>query len=134
MLVGSGQSRNYRACWHTRTTDELMLWSFKKNYLSVIHTDLLFHLCIFIGWFLYVPWLGIKPSSLVYWDDTLTNCFYPSRMKLQSWICICLASARNLSKDSMLQSSEELLFLWKTSFFVLKAFNWLDEAHSYYGG
>ena len=27
-------------------------------------TNLLFHL--FMGWFLYVPWLGIKPAALAY--------------------------------------------------------------------
>ena len=27
----------------------------------------------FIGWFLYVPWLGIEPPKLMYWDDTLAN-------------------------------------------------------------
>ena len=26
-----------------------------------------------IGWFLYVPWPGIKPAALVGWDDALTN-------------------------------------------------------------
>ena len=27
----------------------------------------------FMGWFLYVPWPGIEPATLAYWDDTLTN-------------------------------------------------------------
>lgn len=27
----------------------------------------------FLGWLLYVPWPGIKPSTLAYVDDTLTN-------------------------------------------------------------
>ena len=27
----------------------------------------------FIGWFLYVPWLGIEPATLGYGDDSLTN-------------------------------------------------------------
>ena len=27
----------------------------------------------FIGWFLHVTWLEIKPVALVYWDDALTN-------------------------------------------------------------
>ena len=27
----------------------------------------------FTGWFLYVAWLGIKPATLVYQDDTLTR-------------------------------------------------------------
>ena len=27
----------------------------------------------FIGWFLYVLWLGIGPTTLAYWDDALTN-------------------------------------------------------------
>ena len=25
----------------------------------------------FIGWFLYVPWLGIKPETLAYWGNAL---------------------------------------------------------------
>ena len=28
----------------------------------------------FIGWFLYVLCLGIEPTTLGYWDDTLANC------------------------------------------------------------
>ena len=28
---------------------------------------------VFIGWFLYVPWPGIKPTTLVYLDSALTN-------------------------------------------------------------
>ena len=27
----------------------------------------------FIGWFLYVPWFGIEPTTLAYRDDALTN-------------------------------------------------------------
>ena len=27
----------------------------------------------FIGWFLHVPWPGIKPATLAYGDSTLTN-------------------------------------------------------------
>ena len=27
----------------------------------------------FIGWFLYVPWPGIKPTTWEYWDNTLTK-------------------------------------------------------------
>ena len=27
----------------------------------------------FIGWCLHVPWPGIEPSTLAYWDNTLTN-------------------------------------------------------------
>ena len=27
----------------------------------------------FIRWFLYVPWPGIEPATLAYWDDVLTN-------------------------------------------------------------
>ena len=27
----------------------------------------------FIGWFLYVLWLGIQPTTLVHWDDALTH-------------------------------------------------------------
>ena len=27
----------------------------------------------FSSWFLYVPWPGIEPVVLVYWDDALTN-------------------------------------------------------------
>ena len=27
----------------------------------------------FIGWFLNVPWLGIKPTTLMYQDDTVTS-------------------------------------------------------------
>ena len=27
----------------------------------------------FSGWFLYVPWLGIKPATLTYQDDALTS-------------------------------------------------------------
>ena len=27
----------------------------------------------FIGWHLYMPWPGIEPSTLVYWDNSLTN-------------------------------------------------------------
>ena len=26
-----------------------------------------------IGWFLYVPWLGIELATLAYWDDALAN-------------------------------------------------------------
>ena len=26
-----------------------------------------------ISWFLYVPWPGIKPATLLYWDDALTT-------------------------------------------------------------
>ena len=26
-----------------------------------------------IGWFLYMAWLGIEPTTLEYWDDALTN-------------------------------------------------------------
>ena len=26
-----------------------------------------------IGCFFYVPWLVIKPTTLMYWDDALTN-------------------------------------------------------------
>ena len=28
---------------------------------------------VFIGWFLFVPWLGIEPTTLVYWDYALTT-------------------------------------------------------------
>ena len=31
----------------------------------------------FIGWFLYLPWLGINPTTLVYWDSSLTNWATP---------------------------------------------------------
>ena len=37
------------------------------------------HLCVvplsdaFVGWFLYVPWLGIEPIVLAYRDNVLTN-------------------------------------------------------------
>ena len=27
----------------------------------------------FIGWFLYVPWLGIQPTTLAYWVSALTT-------------------------------------------------------------
>ena len=27
----------------------------------------------FIGWFLYVPWLGLEPATSAHRDDTLTN-------------------------------------------------------------
>ena len=27
----------------------------------------------FISWMFYVPWPGIKPSTLAYWDNVLTN-------------------------------------------------------------
>ena len=36
--------------------------------------DLLFYFFYaFIGCFLYVPQPGIKPATLIYWDDALTN-------------------------------------------------------------
>ena len=28
---------------------------------------------VFIGWYLYVSWLGIEPATLAYGDDALTN-------------------------------------------------------------
>ena len=28
---------------------------------------------IFIVWFLHVPWLGIQPATLAYWDNALTH-------------------------------------------------------------
>ena len=38
------------------------------------NVDLLFPLfCAFIGCFLYVPWTGIEPAALAYWDNALTN-------------------------------------------------------------
>ena len=37
-------------------------------------SNLLFHLFIHsIGWFLYVPWMGITSAALLYRDDTLTH-------------------------------------------------------------
>ena len=29
--------------------------------------------CKFIGWFLCVPWPGIEPATLAYWDDAVNN-------------------------------------------------------------
>ena len=40
----------------------------REKYRFVV---LLFH--SFIGCFLYVPWPRIKPATLAYWDDALTN-------------------------------------------------------------
>ena len=36
----------------------------------------------FIGWFLYVPWLGIEPAILVYQDDNSTQLSYSARALL----------------------------------------------------
>ena len=27
----------------------------------------------FVGWFLYVPWPGIEPTTVAHWDNALTN-------------------------------------------------------------
>ena len=35
--------------------------------------DLLFHFLIITGCLLYVPWLGIEPATLMYWDNALTH-------------------------------------------------------------
>ena len=32
-----------------------------------------------IGWFLYVPWPGIKLATLAHWDDALTYCTLPGQ-------------------------------------------------------
>ena len=41
---------------------------------------------VFIGWFLYVPWPEIEPSTMAYWDSTLTNwATQPGHTKLGAW-------------------------------------------------
>ena len=35
----------------------------------------------FVGWFLYVTWPGIKPTTLAYWDDT-NQLSYPARAQI----------------------------------------------------
>ena len=37
------------------------------------------HVYTFTGFFLYVPWLGIEPTTSAYWDDALTNWELPSQ-------------------------------------------------------
>ena len=48
-------------------------WFLKRERKEERETDLLFHLLCIHGWFLCVPWLGVKPTILVYWEDALTN-------------------------------------------------------------
>ena len=54
----------------------------------------------FFGWFLYMPWPGIKPTTLAYRDDALTNgatrpghCV-PSCMGLSVLLCACFMWAQ----------------------------------------
>ena len=48
------------------------------------------HIYAFIGWFLYVPWLGIEPATLAYWDDAPTNWASGQGLELclnQTYVC-----------------------------------------------
>ena len=66
----------------------------------------------FIGWFLYVPWLGIEPATLVYWDDALTNwATCPGQLGFwelcTTWnsmlqlACLCIFLGLSMSLDSL---------------------------------
>ena len=50
----------------------------------------------FIGWFFNVPWLGLEPTTSVYWDDTLTN--WATLPGLQNTILIPCYSQCGLSR------------------------------------
>ena len=60
---------------------KICLWNyFHSNHFFIIIIDLRERdwfavplIYAFIGWFFYVAWPGIKPVTLVYQDDALTN-------------------------------------------------------------
>ena len=56
--------------------------------------DFLFHLFIhsFIGWFLCVPWPGIKPATLIYWDDALSD--WAAWLDSKSWLDLSRVETR----------------------------------------
>ena len=57
----------------------LILKEREKHQFVVPSTD------AFIGWFLYVPWLGIKPTPLVYQADILTDWAMGPGWDTSSW-------------------------------------------------
>ena len=61
-----------------------MIWEMEKHQFIVPFID------AFIGRFLYVPWTGIKPAILVYWDDSLVNrATQPGLLKsLPALVCV----------------------------------------------
>ena len=77
----------------------------------------------FIGWCLHVPWLGIEPTTLVYWEDALTNWatwagpsfsfFFPSFLHV-NFVCI-LNSLVRVFVAYILTSTTEVarLFAWR---------------------
>lgn len=46
----------------------------------------------FTGWFLYVPWLGIEPETLVYWDAAGEGTYKSSNDKIQGITAMILFS------------------------------------------
>ena len=61
----------------------------KKIYWLILrerHQFVVPFIYVFIGWFLYVPWLGNEPSTLAYQDDALTSwTTWPGHHLPSSW-------------------------------------------------
>lgn len=68
----------YRACHY-----------FIIDFYRERNIDLSFHLNVFIGWFLYVPWWEIELSTLAY-QDVLTNWLPGEGCTLSFLFCYCI--------------------------------------------
>ena len=66
-----------RETWYMSVYVYICTHTFLKNYwfkrVREKYWSLVPLVFAFIGWFLYVPWPGIEPSTLVYGYDTVTN-------------------------------------------------------------
>ena len=50
-----------------------LMYSFESLKGGERHQFVLPFIYASFGWFLHVPWLGIKPATVVYQDDTVKN-------------------------------------------------------------
>ena len=69
----------------------------------------------FIGWFLYMPWPGIKPTALAYWDDALTSWATRAELciSIQFFLSVVYAYIRFLKRIYSKYITESSQGCWK---------------------